>query len=127
LAWSALSRHIGDELADAVFDLFAVGRALDVGFDLLPHGGQCLVGVAKQQQTLAVLLRELSVHVNADEDAEQRDFFQMGPERKVTRSSQIAYQRVEPLDVGVVRENACKLPQQSILAFVGEEARGHLG
>ena len=121
----AFGRHVGNELADAVLDFFAVGCALHIRFDLLPHGGHGFVRIAQQQKTLAVLRRQLRVHIDADEDADQWDFFQMWPEREVTRRPQIAHQCVEPLKVGIVGEDTCKLFQQRVLAFVGEEAGGH--
>ena len=83
------------------------------------------VGVTEQEESSTVLLGELRVHVNADEDADERDSFQMRMEREVTGRAEIANECIEAFDVGVVSENACEFGQQGIGAFVGEKACGH--
>jgi hypothetical protein len=67
----AFGRDIGDKLANAVFNILAVRGALNVGLDLFAGGGKCFVGVTEEQESFAVLLGELRVHINADKDADE--------------------------------------------------------
>ena len=52
--------------------------------------------------------RQLVVHVNADNDADERDCFQMRTQRKITGGAEITDQRVKPFNVGIGCENACE-------------------
>ena len=67
------------------------------------------------------------VHVDADHDADQRHLFQMRSQREIAGRPQVADEGVEPLDVGVVGEDARELLQEGVFAVVGKEAGGHAG
>jgi hypothetical protein len=68
---------------------------------------------------------QLLVNVYADEDANVGDFFQMWAECEIAGSAEIANERIKPFNVGIVSEDASKLLQQRIFAFVGKETCGH--
>lgn len=49
------------------------------------------------------------IHVDADQNANLRDFFEMRAEREIARRTQIADQSVKSLDVRIVTKNALQL------------------
>jgi hypothetical protein len=68
---------------------------------------------------------KLVVNVNADDDADERDFFQVRPQGKIARGAEIPHEGVESFNVRIVGEYACKLLQQRVFALVCEKTFGH--
>ena len=88
---------------------------------------QRFIRVAQHEQPFAMVPGKLVVNVNADDDADERDFFQMRTQGKITGSAKITDQCIKPLNVGIGCEHAREFFQQRIFAFVGEKPFGHCG
>jgi hypothetical protein len=65
------------------------------------------------------------IHVDANEDADVGNFFEIRPEREIARRAQIANESVKLFDVRVALKDTLKLLEQRLLAKVGEKARAH--
>jgi hypothetical protein len=55
-----------------------------------------------------------------------RDPLEIRAEGEIPGRAQITDERVKPFDVGIALEDALKLPEQGLLAVVGEKACGHV-
>ena len=92
---------------------------------MLAGGRERLVGVPEQEKSFTVLLRELRVHIDANEDSDEWDFLKVRSEGEIAGSAEITNQGVEAFDLGIVSEDARKLFEERVVALVGEETGGH--
>ena len=76
---------------------------------------------------LSRVLGHNRVHIDANEDANVRNFFEIWTKHKVAEGPQIANEGVEPFDVSIVLEYALEFLEECLLAVVGEETSGHGG
>jgi hypothetical protein len=67
----------------------------------------------------------VGIHVDTNQDADVRNFFETGPNGKVAGSAQKADQGVKPFDVRVALKDTLKLFEQRLFAVISEKARGH--
>ena len=109
--FNSFSEHVLNELHDTGLDLTRISGGLDVFAQLGLKLLQRLRRVSKEQQPALVVVGHDGVHVDADENANLWNLFQIRADSEITRGSQVANHGVKPLQVGIALKYALELPE----------------
>ncbi len=92
-----------------VSDVALVFGALDVFAQFECEFFQSLGRVGQEEQAPPMVVGHDGIHVDANQNANVGNLFEIGPKGEVAGSAQIADEGVKPFDVRVVLKNTLKL------------------
>src|SRR5260370_5405786 len=117
-----LRHHIIHELKNADLGIPCVRGGLDVATEIVLELLQGLGRIGKEKQSPPMIVRHDGIDVDTNENTNVGHFLQIGTNRKIARSSQVANQCIKPLDIGIVLKNALELLKQRLRSLACEQA-----